>query len=637
MMRHETVSRVVSVLGGARALSTLGWASAGLLGALCACERSDARAPEMTPARPVPASQAEALTSTLEISVAPPPAVPLLPSAPTVSEAQREAYEARRAKSVLEAQLYRNTSNIDYLTSSGRSGTATFVDLAPTVQVWSLLTLAWSDGQIETWHLENPSGLSQWLSLDPSVPTGLMLRRGGQDIPCDLWGGEPSALQLARETGAAYASLCGGALALRNATVGSRTRLEWTTDFLRDNVWGGEALTNLVKETFYVDAELQTAELADGLAAVSHPSEGPVAALVAPDVAGRLLSPVSLGLSVDGATGDLLEVGAWYPVHAVPGAWVSLLQPRFIEPSIPARAAPWSNTLDATEGGALVYTVAFDLANFDLGFEVGTDHPRVGWGDSVPAASRAPGLPGPDGYDDLAPLARTGTLDPAYISRLVGVFVGGFRRAHGAMRTGELSARNGGSHYGFVEFGTELSRLQPGLATLVVWLDQTVELRTWTEADASRLWMVRHARQNGVPLVETDAVSGEIRPGALVDDWRMGNWSGSVEGTLRSVRGGVCIQESAEGRFLLYSYFSSATPSAMAQVYMAYQCGYAMLLDMNALEHTYLALHVHEGEALTVEQLVQGMGVLDRQKGGETYPRFVGYADNRDFFYLLRK
>ena len=69
MMRHETVSRVVSVLGGARALSTLGWASAGLLGALCACERSDARAPEMTPARPVPASQAEALTSTLEISV----------------------------------------------------------------------------------------------------------------------------------------------------------------------------------------------------------------------------------------------------------------------------------------------------------------------------------------------------------------------------------------------------------------------------------------------------------------------------------------------------------------------------------------------------------------------------------------
>jgi len=26
----------------------------------------------------------------------------------------------------------------------------------------------------------------------------------------------------------------------------------------------------------------------------------------------------------------------------------------------------------------------------------------------------------------------------------------------------------------------------------------------------------------------------------------------------------------------------------MARVFQAYQCGYAMLLDMNALEHTYL-------------------------------------------------
>jgi hypothetical protein len=57
------------------------------------------------------------------------------------------------------------------------------------------------------------------------------------------------------------------------------------------------------------------------------------------------------------------------------------------------------------------------------------------------------------------------------------------------------------------------------------------------------------------------------------------------------VRGGVCSQSSDSRQFLVYAYFSSATPSAMARVFQGYQCRYAMQLDMNALEHTYLALY----------------------------------------------
>ena len=148
---------------------------------------------------------------------------------------------------------------------------------------------------------------------------------------------------------------------------------------------------------------------------------------------------------------------------------------------------------------------------------------------------------------------------------------------------------------------------------------------------------MRHARQNGVAVLETDPVTGVHRPGALVRDWAQGNWSGSVEGDQRTVRGGVCVQDSPAGRYLLYSYFSSATPSGMADVFMAYGCTYGMLLDMNALEHTYLALDVIEDGALTVHHLVKGMEVLDRVKAGQIYPRFVGAADSRDFFYLLRK
>jgi hypothetical protein len=75
----------------------------------------------------------------------------------------------------------------------------------------------------------------------------------------------------------------------------------------------------------------------------------------------------------------------------------------------------------------------------------------------------------------------------------------------------------------------------------------------------------------------------------------------------------------------------------MAHVFSAYECDYAMLLDMNALEHTYLAVDVVDSDEFGVEHLVEGMDVLDVRKRGQIWPRFVGYSDNRDFFYVMRK
>jgi hypothetical protein len=69
--------------------------------------------------------------------------------------------------------------------------------------------------------------------------------------------------------------------------------------------------------------------------------------------------------------------------------------------------------------------------------------------------------------------------------------------------------------------------------------------------------------------------------------------------------------------------FSTATPSAMVRVFQAYGCHYAMHLDMNALEHTYLALYTHAGGRLLVQHLVQGMAEVDRKGGGELAPRFL--------------
>jgi hypothetical protein len=103
------------------------------------------------------------------------------------------------------------------------------------------------------------------------------------------------------------------------------------------------------------------------------------------------------------------------------------------------------------------------------------------------------------------------------------------------------------------------------------------------------------------------------------------------------LRAGLCLQESQGKQFLVYGYFSSATPSAMARVFQASGCRYAMLLDMNALEHTYLAVYRTQGSGLLTQHLIDGMEVVDGSRDGQPLPRFVSVADNRDFFYLLRR
>ena len=91
-------------------------------------------------------------------------------------------------------------------------------------------------------------------------------------------------------------------------------------------------------------------------------------------------------------------------------------------------------------------------------------------------------------------------------------------------------------------------------------------------------------------------------------------------------------------RFMIYAVFSDATPSAMARVFQAYQLNYGMLTDMNALEHTYLAVYRDRATIYAVDHLLSGMSVLDKKApSGETIPRFLGYPDNRDFFYVMRK
>lgn len=547
-----------------------------------------------------------------------------------------EQYRAEVPKTIVELQQFRRSSS-GVLEIGGRHGTATLTELNPTINSWLLLTLDWGRGP-RFYHLQNADPRSQTVALQPAGGPGLVVTAGGTGTPCDLWSSDPTQLEEASRSGLAYAPLCGGRLYLRNHVEGNQSELEWATDFLRDHVWGGEKIIGLVKQEFFADAFLETAAATDSAAPpVAEPAAGPRPAALAKAYVGRTVLAENLGIAVTGATGGRLALGRWYPVSELPGAYVAALQPSAIAPEIlasyPQRVAP----LDSVESNALDYFVAFDLQGLDLSFILGTEHPRVDWSVRAVDAVRNPALPGPDGIGGVAPLVATGMPDPLLARRAVAAFVGGFKRSHGAFKYGELSLRNHGSHYGFIEQGVVFSKLVPGLATLYVKADGSVGMKTWTTADDAGLAEIRFARQNGVPLVELDPATGRTVPGPLVSNWGGGNWSGSAESMLRSLRAGACLQENEGRRFLVYGYYSTATPSAMARGFQAFGCSYAMLLDMNALEHTYMAVYVRRPSGVIVEHLVRGMAELDRSVDDKLQPRFIDYPDNRDFFVLSRR
>jgi hypothetical protein len=510
----------------------------------------------------------------------------------------------------------------------GGRGEAVLTQLAPAANAWLLLTLPAPDGQgTRQFHLENTDPPRQRITLDPSAPGTLRITRDGAAMRCTVW--PDTALAQAAKSRLPFAPLCDERLYLRNAVQGNRSALEATTEFLRDHVWGGEQIIGFVKNEFYRDAFAERAASAPAIVAADTgadappPGAPPAARLRSGDPAPAIVAD-GLGLALT-APGRTLLPGRWVGAAGLDGVWVSAAPPGAL-----------ATGLDAVESAALAYLVAFDLAAFDLGFALGTDHPRLGWSPRVVPAQREANLPGPDGFDKAAPLVRTGMLAPALLPQVIASFTGGFKREHSAFSHGPLAAVNHGSHYGFIEQGVVFSRLQPGLATLFVQDDGTVGMATWRAEDAQRIGTLRHARQNGMALVEAGPAGTPVA-GRTVEQWGIGNWSGSADERLRTLRAGACVVEQAGRRFLVYGYFSSATPRAMARVFLAYGCSYAMHLDMNALEHTYLALYPRSGSRLGVEHLVPGMSVLDKSLGATLMPRFLSFPDDRDFFYLTRR
>src|ERR1019366_4271029 len=283
--------------------------------------------------------------------------------------------------------------------------------------------------------------------------------------------------------------LCDGRLYLRNAESGTYTNLERITNVLRDHVWGGDKIVGFVRETLFKDAFIESG----AIGTAPHASEstrsnldGPNPAAVGNEFALSVVKRDHLAIDVV-ADAEYLQLGRWYAVRDVPGMFVSVIQPEAVDPALLNTYRAAVNTLDAVESGALDYLVAMDLSQYDLGFELGTDHPRVGWSERASEAVRNPRLPGPDGINSTTPVVVNGIVLPSLVSRTVATFAGGFKREHGAFRYGSLATENAGSHYGFIEQGVIFSKLQPGLATLFVTDDGSVQMKTWARSDNPRV------------------------------------------------------------------------------------------------------------------------------------------------------
>lgn len=553
---------------------------------------------------------------------------------------QLQEYQAEVPKTILELQQFRQSLSVPVTSRRARQGIATLVNLNPAVNAWYLLKVAWKDSRVEAaYHLENPAPQSRNLLLDEKYPSGLVIIEGANRYACDLFGAD--ALDQAKASPRIFYPLCEGRIYVRNTAAGNRTTLEATTEFVRERLWGGEQIIDL-GHTLLGDAHRETGKMqaeaqAAGARAGKEPGGLPLPALIDAKYADRLLTSDNLGIQWEGTGKTGMTPGAWYGASGNKGIYVSILQPNLIDPAILRSYRATVNELDSVEAASLSYLVAFDLDRFELGYALGTEHPKVGWSGHMLEKMRNPALPGPDGIGTVSPLISTGLLSPEESRKTVATFTAGFKRAHGAFQYGDLALRNHGSHYGFIENGVVFSKLQPGLATIIALNDGTIEMKTWAETDDKLLTKIKHARQNGVPLIEFDEASRVPVPGASVSRWGPGNWSGSADRSLRTMRSGAALQRVGGKRFLIYGVFSDATPSAMARTFQAYRCDYAMLLDMNALEHTYLAVYRRSGSQMFVDHLLKGMSVLEKSAGGEVVPRFLGYADNRDFFYMMRR
>ncbi len=555
--------------------------------------------------------------------------------------------------SIIDLQQFKTAQRL----ANARGDEAVLTNLSPYIGSWYVLNLNIA-GRKAAYHLEVPS-----LQGDPTRKPLLALYRDGLEVTVDgtphrfpLWAAEGTPAEAsagAQELNAApvlaevfsenhkFASaltaICDGFVLIRTQKPGSATKLEVATDLLRETRIGDWFVE---KAKPYLIPPPETGEDHRGTAAAEHAAGEvyPLDARVDETQITLYMTPNNLGIETDAADRKYYY-GRWYKALHHPHIFVSMMKPTVVEKAIldsytDRVGGIGTRDKKRREVEALVYLVAYDLDDYRLGYALGADHPKLDW---APRATQVPHTgPGPDGFNTKAPLCTIGAVPPYYAPLVEATFVGGFKREHAAFNHGPLAKVNNGSHFGFVEQGTIFSRLAPGLATFAIFRDGSMDMLTWPEDDTKLLPRIADARQNCVAIVEGIDENGIPIPGQWVNNWAVGSWSANRDGDFVTLRASAALQENAGHRFLIFAYFTGATPNAMARVFQAYGCRYAMLLDMNTPNYCYMALYTRDADKKVsgVEHLHKDMNAGGGNDGGY---KFLAKNDTRDFFYVYRK
>jgi len=538
------------------------------------------------------------------------------------------------SNALFQLQAYKEEITATYEGNSFLS--ATLINLNSNINSQYILTLIDTDNIKTTFNILTVSDNIK-LRLNTNTPELLIADHSNDTYECNIGNEISTAFKTRKKRRLSYLPVCNNLLFIVIRQDGYQPLIEKGAEVLR---WlagdTGEGVISGVKESFFKDkyiVEEQTEESAGSLVETDNNSVLPRAAIE--DRYQYTTIPTRhLGLKTKTSEKRLLA-GEWYPLKNYPDVYTSMIMPEMVSRDIQDTHRDRVNRLDGVEKRAVVYLVSFSLGKYALGWGHGTDHPGVGW------SSRARNITkdnpyGPDGFNRMDPLIPLGHVPPFHWSKTIGTFSAGFQKRHGAFRYGELSKFNKAHHYGFMENGVMLVTPSEGLATVIMYKDGSVDLKRWTAKDNELLPFIKHIRQNGVPLIHRDD-NGQGVPGKLVKHWSKGNWSGSAQKQLRAPRGAACIIETPLENYMVYAYFSGATPSAIARVFQAYGCNFAIHLDLNSPGQAYASLFNTQGEggSFDIELLMTKMHMY--MGGRADTPRYLIKPDYKDFFYIMKR
>jgi len=539
--------------------------------------------------------------------------------------------ETTSSRSLFQLQAYKDEITANYENSALVS--ASLINLNSNINSWYILDVVDKNKSEHIYNILAISDASK-LRLDTSSPE-LIIINDNIAYKCDINNEIINTFGRSSGTRSSYLAVCNDLLLLKIKQDGHQSTIEKGAEALR---WlageSGESVINEVKETLFKDRYLVKEETQDsqGLSAAPGMNTPLPRASIQNKYENTSIPATFLGLKAESSE-KIFLAGCWYPLKNFKGVYASMIEPRMASQQILDSHLDRVNPLDGVENNGVVYLMSLSLNKYTMGWGHGTDHPGVGWSERAKNIIKDNPL-GPDGFNTASPLVFLGHVPPSLWPKTMGTFSGGFQKRHSAFRYGELSESDKAHHYGFMENGVILVSPSEGLATIIIYGDGSIDLKTWAKEDNQKLHLTKHFRQNGVPLIDRDE-KGQGIPGRHVKSWGNGNWSGSADRELRTVRGAACIIETPQDKYLVYAYFSGATPSAMARVFQAYGCNYAIHLDMNSPGQAYASLFTKYGSDSTfkIENLVTSMN------GGDSSgtPRYLIKPDYKDFFYIMKK